>query len=63
MATSNRSAPLKWLRYPIFRFFASVKLAVVLLAVLIVAAIAGTIYESSFDAKVSAGLYLWRALV
>ena len=35
------------------RIFASLKLAVVLLAVLIVAAIAGTIYESSFDAKVA----------
>ncbi|PYK07603.1 MAG: hypothetical protein DME67_00225, partial [Verrucomicrobia bacterium] len=34
-------------------FFASLKLAVVLLAVLIIAAIAGTIYESSFDAKVA----------
>jgi hypothetical protein len=45
MATLNPSARLTWLRYPIFRFFASVKLAVVLLAVLIVAAIAGTIYE------------------
>ena len=36
-----------------FKFFASVKLAVVLLAVLIVGAIFGTIYESSFDAKVA----------
>jgi hypothetical protein len=42
-----------WQRNPIFEFFASLKLAVVLLAVLIVAAIAGTIYESSFDAKVA----------
>ena len=40
-------------RNPIFRFFASIKLAVVLLAVLIVAFITGTIYESSFDAKVA----------
>ncbi|MBA2586939.1 MAG: hypothetical protein H0U99_10705, partial [Chthoniobacterales bacterium] len=40
-------------RNPVFRFFASLKLAVVLLAVLIVGAIAGTIYESSFDAKVA----------
>src|SRR5947209_16062227 len=42
-----------WQRGAIFRFFASLKLAVVLLAVLIVASIAGTIYESSFDAKVA----------
>ena len=42
-----------WQRNPIFEFFASLKLAVVLLAVLIVAAIAGTIYESTFDAKVA----------
>jgi hypothetical protein len=60
MATLNPSARLTWLRYPIFRFFASVKLAVVLLAVLIVAAIAGTIYESSFDAKV-ARAYIYGA--
>src|SRR5438105_14294182 len=42
-----------WQRGAIFRFFASLKLAVVLLAVLTVASIAGTIYESSFDAKVA----------
>jgi hypothetical protein len=42
-----------WQRNPVFRFFASLKLAVVLLAVLIVGAIAGTLYESSFDAKVA----------
>ena len=36
-----------------FKCFASVKLAVVLLAVLIIGAISGTIYESSFDAKVA----------
>lgn len=40
-------------RNPVFRFFASIKLAVVLIAVLIVGAITGTIYESSFDAKVA----------
>src|SRR3979411_1807820 len=49
-----------WLRNPIGKFFASLKLAVVLLAVLIVAAIAGTIWESSFDAKV-ARAYVYRA--
>jgi cytochrome c biogenesis factor len=42
-----------WQRNPIFEFFSSLKLAVVLLAVIIVAAIAGTIYESSFDAKIA----------
>ncbi len=50
----------KWQRGPLFRFFASLKLAVVLLAVLIVASIAGTIYESSFDAKV-ARAYIYDA--
>jgi hypothetical protein len=53
MANSNSSEQPAWQRNPIFEFFASLKLAVVLLAVLILAAIAGTIYESSFDAKVS----------
>lgn len=53
MATSTSSARPAWLRNPVARFFASVKLAVVLLAVLIIGAIAGTIYESSFDAKVA----------
>ena len=42
-----------WQSNPIFEFFASLKLAVVLLAVLIIGAIVGTIYESSFDAKVA----------
>jgi hypothetical protein len=49
-----------WQRSPVFKFFASLKLAVVLLAVLIVAAITGTIYESSFDAKV-ARAYIYGA--
>src|SRR5437588_2902774 len=53
MATSNSSEQPAWQRNSIFEFFASLKLAVVLLAVLIVAAIAGTIYESSFDSKVA----------
>jgi hypothetical protein len=52
MADST-SGRLKWQRGPIFRFFASLKLAVVLLAVLIIGSIAGTIYESSFDAKIA----------
>jgi cytochrome c biogenesis protein ResB len=45
--------PPAWVRHPVANFFASLKLAVVLLAVLIIAAITGTIYESSFDAKVA----------
>src|SRR5215472_14682662 len=52
-ASSNSSKRPAWQRNPIFQFFASLKLAVVLLAVLIVAAIAGTLYESSFDSKVA----------
>ena len=53
MGISNSSLRPAWQRNPIFEFFASLKLAVVLLAVIIVAAIAGTLYESSFDAKVA----------
>jgi hypothetical protein len=53
MANSYSSEQPAWRSNPVFEFFASLKLAVVLLAVLIIAAIAGTIYESSFDAKVA----------
>src|SRR5213595_2092852 len=59
MATIFSARP-SWQRGPVFKFFASLKLAVVLLTVLIVAAIAGTIWESSFDAKV-ARAYVYRA--
>ncbi len=59
MANPSSARPL-WQRNRFFRFFASVKLAVVLLAVLIVGAMAGTIYESSFDAKV-ARAYIYGA--
>ena len=52
MVTSSTSRP-SWQRNPAFRFFSSLKLAVVLLAVLIIGAIAGTLYESTFDAKVA----------
>jgi hypothetical protein len=38
---------------PLFEFFASLKLAVLLLTVLIAGAIVGTLYESTFDAKVA----------
>ncbi len=60
MVNSNSSEQPAWQRNPLFEFFASLKLAVVLLAVLIIAAIAGTIYESSFDAKV-ARAYIYGA--
>jgi hypothetical protein len=53
MANSRSAEKPAWQRNSIFEFFASLKLAVVLLAVLIVAAIVGTIYESSFDAKIA----------
>ena len=48
------------MRHPLFRLFSSVKLAVVLISVLIVASIAGTIYETSFDARV-ARAYIYNA--
>ena len=60
MGSTNSSRRPAWQRNQVFSFFASIKLAVVLLAVLIVAAITGTIYESSFDAKV-ARAYIYGA--
>ena len=45
-----------------FRFFSSVKLAVVLISVLILASIAGTLYETSFDARV-ARAYIYKRVV
>ena len=53
MAASATTSRSNWQRNRVFLFFASLKLAVILLAVLIVGAIAGTLYESSFDAKVA----------
>jgi len=53
MAASATTSRPSWQRNSVFQFFASLKLAVILLAVLIVGAIAGTLYESSFDAKVA----------
>lgn len=53
MAQASSTSRPTWQRNPVFRFFASLKLAVVLLAVLIIGAIAGTLYESTFDAKVA----------
>src|SRR6266436_4062157 len=60
MGHSNSQEQPAWQRNPVFEFFASLKLAVVLLAVLIFAAIAGTLYESNFDAKV-ARAYIYGA--
>ena len=56
----NQEPAPAWLRNPLLGFMASVKLAMVLLAVLIVAIIAGTLYESSFDARV-ARAYIYNA--
>jgi hypothetical protein len=53
MALTSSNVRPSWQQGPVFRFFASLKLAVVLLSVLIIGAIVGTIYESSFDAKVA----------
>src|SRR5947207_13110375 len=53
MTKTNQFDQPAWQQNAIFEFFASLKLAVVLLAVLIVGAIVGTLYESSFDAKVA----------
>jgi hypothetical protein len=49
-----------WQGNRLFRLFSSVKLAMLLLAVLIVATIVGTICESSFDARV-ARAYIYEA--
>ena len=53
MVNSDSTEQPAWQCNPVFEFFASLKLAVVLLSVIIVAEIVGTIYESSFDAKVA----------
>src|SRR3954471_16044655 len=52
--------PRPWQRHPLFRCFASLQLAMVLLAVLILGSIAGTFYESGFDAGV-ARAYIYDA--
>src|SRR6266513_341905 len=53
MGHSHSNNQPAWQHNAVFEFFASLKLAVVLLAVIIIAAIAGTIYESTFDANVA----------
>src|SRR3954462_11026932 len=57
---ANQPTRPAWQQNALFQFFASLKLAVVLLAVLFAGAIAGTTYESSFDAKV-ARAYIYGA--
>jgi hypothetical protein len=49
-----------WQNNPVFRFFASLNLAMCLLITLIVAVAVGTVYESQFDAKV-ARAYIYEA--
>ena len=49
-AGPSRPPRYAWKRDPVFRFFASLRLAVILLSVLIVMSIVGTIAESKFDA-------------
>lgn len=49
-----------WKRNPLFRFLASLRLAVVLLGVLIVMSIIGTIAESKFDAD-TARIWIYEA--
>ncbi len=56
----SRAGRPAWMRHPLFRFGSSVKLAVVLISVLILASIAGTLYETSFDARV-ARAYIYNA--
>ncbi len=50
----------KWQRNPAFRLFSSVRLAIVLLSVVIIASAVGTVYESNFDANV-ARAYVYQA--
>lgn len=49
-AGSSRPPRYAWKRNPLFRFLASLRLAVILLGVLIVMSIVGTLAESKFDA-------------
>jgi hypothetical protein len=54
------SLPSHVRRHPVFRFFASLNLALLLLAVIILASIVGTIYESRLTAEV-ARAYIYEA--
>ena len=51
-AVATRSLPERGL-LTLFKFFSSVRLAVILISVLIIGSVAGTLYESTFDAKVA----------
>src|SRR5450631_3959029 len=51
-AVADRSLPERVL-HKLFKFFSSVRLAVILISVLIIGSVAGTLYESSFNAKVA----------
>ncbi len=59
-AESSGPPEYAWKSNPVFRFLASLRLAVVLLAVLIVMSIAGTIAESKFDAD-TARVWIYEA--
>ena len=56
----DRQKALAWQQNPLFRFFASLQLAMLLLTVLTIASIVGTLCESRFDAKV-ARAYIYGA--
>ncbi len=56
----SRPQRYKWKRNPLFKFLASLRLAVILLGVLIVMSIVGTIAESKFDAD-TARLWIYEA--
>ena len=51
-AAADRPLPERVFR-TLFKFFSSVRLAVILISVLIIGSVAGTLYETSFDAKVA----------
>src|SRR5260370_5608817 len=60
MAKISRSDQPVWQENAIFQFFASLKLAAALLAVLIAGAIVGTLYESRFNSN-AARAYVYGA--
>lgn len=55
----NPLAPIQ--KNPVFKYFASVKLAVPLMTVLLVSSAAGTVLESKYNAEI-ATIYVYRAL-
>jgi len=67
---TSRPSRHAWKKNPVFRFLASLQLAVILLAVLIVMSIVGTIAESKFDSDTARvwiyeapWFHLWLALL